>query len=504
MNYLGSLLFVGFSVRLSARFVLKSALYLFGGAILAGLVVWLATVKTEDFYLRSAFKADSIANIWMRPSLSKTSSHQPLYHQATLSAWLNSTRAAQAFENFDDWIQEYLLALDETSETADDEAQILPPVPMTPDQDTSPASGVEVQVDPYDRALGEFVRGVWESGFLTVAGSLHLDVPLWAKPLSGWFVVANQSRFSPYILEKILNHLGAREDGADLVGWLNTLPFAYVSDDGKESVVHEIVMQLSGENISELLSRLCEMGNLSERLCSDEDLEDNPLRPILFATENFQLPLNLFWTLSGEHVVWSNSRPCLLSLIAQGANPGAGCGDSPSVVAKAKIPEKTSFMSLKRRPYESGSPSVGYWGNQLALERAMRDVFTRLSAKDVRGASWAQDFLLTAGGESFRDKTLATLSGWAFDWSFWGAQLHYIGVDSGRLMTYAKCSQGSQPRGTLARNVSATQFEFLNALMSAWLGLPRSTARLSEAKPWESTETCWQAESVYRLGWSEQ
>ena len=198
-----------------------------------------------------------------------------------------------------------------------------------------------------------------------------------------------------------------------------------MSEDGKETVAHEIVMQLSGENISELLSRLCEMGNLSERYCSDEDLEDNPLRPILFATENFQLPLNLFWTLSGEHVVWSNSRACLLSLISQVSNPGSECGDSPSSKAKAKILEKTSFMQLKRRTFESESPSVGYWGNQLALEWAVRDVISRLSERDIKGASWAQDFLLTAGGESFRDRALATLTGWAFDWSFWGAQLHY-------------------------------------------------------------------------------
>lgn len=62
-------------MRQVLKLILWSALLLIMGLGFAGFMVWCATVRTEDFYARAAFRSDSLFSAWIRPLRQVTGSH---------------------------------------------------------------------------------------------------------------------------------------------------------------------------------------------------------------------------------------------------------------------------------------------------------------------------------------------------------------------------------------------------------------------------------------------
>ncbi|NBW80574.1 hypothetical protein EBR21_02360, partial [bacterium] len=166
----------------------KSALVLFVFVVAAGCAIWLATLRGEDYYLREAFRNHSAVSLWIRPKRQNQPFSRDGLTQVSLSAWLNPNRTAQAFSHFDRWIQELHLLREETDEAAKNDAYALPPFPLPQDGEDEANNLRYSDVDPYDDALSVFLGDLWSSGIVTLLGSAHLDVPWWAKPLSGWSV----------------------------------------------------------------------------------------------------------------------------------------------------------------------------------------------------------------------------------------------------------------------------------------------------------------------------
>lgn len=511
-------------MKIKGIFIFKSLFVcLISGVLMffvAGLLIWLATARSEDFYLRAALKSNAVASLWLRPSQSSSVQTAIGLNQATLSVWVNPKRASQAFVHFDDWMQEFLLVSEETHENADDEAYVLPPFPL-PSPEPSPSPGPvpalplsdenkfnqnqQASSDPYDLALSELLRDVWTSGLLTVAGSMHLKVPLAQKPLAGWLVLAAQGHWAARILDVFVDRFPGRSDGADLPSWLSSIPFVQVDDASSGLAVHEVRVDLGGRELSELFHRLCDLGNLAEEYCSDEQLEDNPLRLLFYASEDFRVQVNLYWSLRGQHFLWSNSKDCLMQLIAQPLVQINGCSDGSQQKVSVSAEDVYQWSLIKQRPSSQSTQRIGFWINHSALAEELTNLIPLMSEQMIEGGAWLQDFFQTSRGATLAEHMRVLLASWAGLWPLWGAEIEYKDSDSGALMTYARRIQprNLQLSNELSPEIASLQFDFLNAVMSAWVGLPRSTSRLMQSKPWQQTGRFWTAETVYRLGWSE-
>jgi len=492
---------VGSAVRQVLKLILLTSFLLVMSMGFAGLMVWCATARTEDFYARAAFRSDSLLSLWIRPSKQGTGSHWGEFIQADMSIWLNPSRTKKAFSNFDDWYQEYSLLKEETYEYDEGETRILPSFPVYPEQDAEESLEF-AEEDAYDASLATLIDDLWTSGFLSLSGSLHLDVPLWAKPFAGLSAVSTQMGLSSAFLETFADRFSLRADGADLPSWIAEIPFSEV--EGRTSPVREIVLDVGGREVGEFFARLCELGNLAEEYCAFDDVDSNPLSPLLMASEGFHVQLKIYWSLRGQHFVWSNSRDCLDSLISQPLVRTFQCGELRSEENEVSQNDLVQLMNFKNAIMSPDNRTAGVWLNQHLLKNAVRKMFSVLQTEDIHGAEVLRDFLNQSVGERFLQNIHLSLVEWAHRWPLWSTELEHSGSDTGRLLIHARRRLRVGEHETLQTQAAARHFTFLHALMSAWLGLPSSTSRLTQSKPWEKVGGFWRTESVYRLGWSEQ
>ena len=488
-------------MRQVLKLILWSALLLIMGLGFAGFMVWCATVRTEDFYARAAFRSDSLFSAWIRPLRQVTGSHWGEFVQADVSVWLNPSRAKKAFSNFDDWYQEYSFLKEEAIEYDEGETRILPSFPMIPEQN-SDESLEFAEEDAYDASLATLIDDLWTSGFLSLSGSLHLDVPVWAKPFAGISVVLTQMGLSSAFLETFADRFSLRADGVDLPSWITEIPFSEV--ELHASPVREIVFDVGGREVGELFARLCDLGNLAEEYCAFDDVDSNPLSPLLMASEGFHVQLKLYWSLRGQHFVWSNSRDCLESLLSQPVVRTFQCGELRSDENEVSQSDFVQLMNFKNALISRDNRSAGVWLNQHVLKNAVRKIFSVLQNEDIRGAEVLREFLNQPLGEGFLQNVDLSLVEWAHRWPLWSTELEHSGSDTGRILIHARRRLRVGEHESPQMQSVARHFSFLNALMSAWLGLPSSTSRQTQSKPWEKVGGFWRTESVYRLGWSEQ
>lgn len=482
----------------------KSALVVFTVVIAAGGAIWLATKRSEDYYLREAFRNHAAMSLWIRPSRQQQPDSRDGLSQVSLSAWLNPKRTAEAFSHFDRWIQEYHLLQEETDEAAGNDAHVLPPFPLPQDEEDDASSFPYSDVDPYDDALSAFLGDLWSSGFVTLLGSAHLNVPWWAKPLSGLSVALAHSRFSSTVLDALMDGLPLRTDGGDLPSWVSSIPFAQVDNDSEQGVIHELVVDLGGRDLAELFGRLCELENLSERYCTDEGTVENPLQPLFIASEKFKVQLVVFWSLRGEHFIWSNQKQCLTTMISGPQKSAQACSGDLLHVGSKRLAESNQLFSFKGSLLGQENQGAGMWFNQTELNTSIEKVLRLLEHQKIEGASWMQDYFLSAAGERSKFVLLGMFRDWQHNWPVWGAEMGYADSQLGRLLTYARSPVRPGVTDALNPPAALLQFEFLNGMMGAWVGLPRATVRLARSTPWHQVKDFWQAESVYRMGWSEQ
>lgn len=474
--------------------------------VVGGMTLWFATSREKNFYTVNAFAKEAPVSLWIQyPSVDGEGNTREL-QRVSVSMWFNPSQARVAFARFDDWLQEYLLILDETNEAAQDEPHVLPPVPVPPEVGdgfgADQEDGVYSERDPYDLAFANFFNDVWQSGLLTLAGSAYFDFPLWAKPFSGWLVAAAQSQFSPYIFDSLLEGLVVRSDGADLPSWLDAIPRAQAEIHSDEPFVREAFVDLGGRELAELLGRLCDLENLSEDYCSEVDPVENPLSPLLAVSENFQIQLNIFWTLRGQHLLWSNRRGCLLSLLNSGHS--AQCGGGIAAAEPRRYVDGHQLRKFAKGVSTHNGNAAGVLFNQNVLAGKIEETLDVLSGSRIEGASWLEDFFNSSAGVDFVSRVREVLGKRALGSLFWGAEIVYQDSGSGVLVNSLASLSEPPAEEQSRREVFKQQFDFLNSVMSAWIGVPHSTARLAETKPWVKKNEHWRTETVYRLGWSEQ
>lgn len=474
--------------------------------VVGGMILWFATSREKNFYTVNAFAKEAPVSLWIQfPTVDGKGNSREL-QRVSMSFWLNPRHAQSAFANFDDWLHEYLLILEETDEAAQDQPHVLPPVPVPPEEgegfDGEPEDEGYLERDPYDVAFADFFTDIWQSGLLTLAGSAYFDFPLWAKPFSGWLVAAAQSQFSPYIFDSLLEGLIVRSDGADLPSWLDAIPRAQAEIHSGEPFVREAFVDLGGRELAELFGRLCELENLSEDYCSDVDPVKNPLSPILAVSENFQIQLTVFWTLRGQHLLWSNHRGCLLSLLQSGVSDE--CSEGTAAVESRRYVDGHQLRRFAKGVSTHEQNSAGVLFNQIVLADKIEQTLRILSASTLDGASWLEDFFNSSAGDVFIGRVREVLGEKALGSNLLGAEIVYQDSGSGVLVNSLALLSGPPPEEQSRRGVFKQQFDFLNSVMSAWIGVPHSTARLAETKPWEKKNEHWRTETVYRLGWSEQ
>lgn len=474
---------------------------------LGGMILWFATSRGKNFYTVNAFSKEAPVSLWIQfPTVDDKGSSKEL-QRVSVSLWLNPAHAQRAFAHFDDWLQEYLLILEETDVAAQDEPHVLPPVPVPPEEGEGFDGAQDendgyFERDPYDLAFADFFTDVWKSGFIALAGSAYFDFPIWAKPFSGWLVAAAQSQFSPYIFDSLIAGLIVRSDGADLPSWLDAIPRAQAEIQSGEPFVREAFVDLGGRELAELFGRLCDLENLSDDYCSDVDPVENPLSPLLALSENFQIQLSVFWTLRGQHLLWSNNRDCLLTLLHSGVSDE--CGGGLAVSESQRYVDGHQLRRFAKGVSTGNVSSAGVLLNQNVLARKVEQTLGVLSTSSIDGASWLEDFFNSSAGEVFVSRVREVLGKKALGSELWGAEIVYQDSGSGVLVNSLSSSSKPPEEEQIRRLVLKQQFDFLNAVMSAWMGVPHSTSRLAETKPWVKKNEHWHTETVYRLGWSEQ
>ncbi|NBW83218.1 hypothetical protein EBR21_15830 [bacterium] len=288
---------------------------------------------------------------------------------------------------------------------------------------------------------------------------------------------------------------------------MNSIPFAQVDNDSEQGVIHELVIDLGGRDLAELFGRLCELENLSERYCNDEGSIENPLQPLFLASEQFKVQLVLFWALRGQHFVWSNQKQCLASIISGPKSSAAACSGEVSQSDSRRfeeLKELSQLFKIKGSVLGKKDQSAGMWLNQTELIASIEKVLKVIEHQNMEGASWLHDYFNSAGGETSKNNLLGLFREWQHNWPVWGAESGFADSQEGRLVTYARSQVRPGAADVLDPPAALFQFEFLNGMMGAWVGLPRATVRLARSSPWHQVKDFWQAESVYRMGWSEQ
>jgi hypothetical protein len=466
-----------------------------------GLLVWCATARSEDFYLRTSFKSGSVASFWIRPMLEKEQKLKGAFSQADVSVWLNSGRTEAAFSRFDNWWQELLLLSEESDEEAGSENQILPSFPLNPEADDTDETEFLIE-DSYDLALAELLEDIWTSGFLTFAGSVHFKVPVWAKPLAGLSGVLAQSGMSSSLVDAFADNFPLRQDALDLPSWLVTIPFSNVVN--QKSPVQDLVLDLGGRELSELFARLCDLENLSEKYCEVEEAETNPLTPLFLTSEGFHVQLKFYWALRGQHIVWSNSKECLEDLISQPAGTRFRCGDFPAAGGSHTEHEFKQLMNYKNISDAGNIRASGVWFNQKSLHLSMNKMIGDLNPDLSAGLARLLEFLNFGRRDNAFLFIQNALTEWAYLWPLWGAEIGREDTASGKLFIHALRAVRPKPQEILQPRIAVNQFSFFNSVLNAWLGLANSTTRLVQSKPWAQENGYWRAESDYRFGWSEQ
>ena len=467
--------------------------------LLFGFLVWMATARRADTYLLKSIQTNAAVTVWLNPATAESENDFLTPKKMTLSLWISPSKVSRALAHFDGWIQEYSLVRESTDEAAENESYALPPS-VLPDPDEAEYF-VE---DPYDVALRALLEDFWNSGLFVVAGSIHFKTPFWMKPFVGWIGSGIQKNAPVHFFDSKLTFSGLREDGADFPSWFSELPFAHLGVESIDGLlVHETVFDIGGEQIAALHGRLCELGNVGENWCSLSDVFENPIEPVLYATEAFKAQFSVFWALRGEHLIWSNQRECL-SVLAQGKNSERlSCGELPGEAGYPTV----SFQEreiLNTDSTKGAGMVAGFFLNQ----RAMRDSFESLASKVVAapldGATWLHDLIQGSTGGRLLKEWRSNLQGRALLLPSWGSRLNWLAPQTGQLSTFVHWFRGPGSGEQIEREWAESQFDFLYGLSAAWSGLPRGPGRLERTLPWQSQKSFWKADTVYSLGWSER
>ncbi|NBO37231.1 hypothetical protein EBU99_01470 [bacterium] len=465
-------------------------------ALSGGLLIWLATAQPADFYLLRSIQGQSVANVWLFPAHESSLKPSGNLSHLSFSLWLSPAKFPTALRHFDHWLEEYSLLREETDEAAGDDSQTIPPSILPNDE-----AELSSTVDPYDLAFANLFEDIWSSGAVSIAGSAHFDIPFWGKPFFGWIQAQLQTAAGERFLEKIFDHIGSRRDGTDLASWIGELPFANLPQPNSYALIHSVLIHLDGIQIAKLYGQLCEARNISELWCEPSDLITNPFEPLLYASENFQTQVRIYWTVRGQHFLWSNSEKCLEKMLASSASAELNCGEVSNLAALNFSQKERSLLRPTSR--KSNRNGAGFYLNQMALQRCFDEVVQVLSGENVAGASWLQDTLVSANGERVLKSIQMQLRGSALMWPSWGAILELNSSHVGHLSTFVRRLKTPEKDELVDRKAANSQFEFLSGLTSAWWGLPRGEGRLESIRPWQRQHSFWTAVSEYRLGWSE-
>ncbi|MEY4064004.1 MAG: hypothetical protein RIR26_212 [Pseudomonadota bacterium] len=468
--------------------------------IVFGFLVWLATARPADFYFIRAARENAAGGVWFEPSaLSKHGGPFQL-QRADLSLWFEPEKLNKALVHFDSWMQEFALIREITHEAVEDQNYELPPAVVP-----HPGQAMAPLEDAYDLALRNLMEDIWSSGAVSLAGSLHFRVPHWQKFLSGWLTANVPSNRTTAFFDSTLEQSGLRDDAADLLSWFSRLPYAHLSQSSQSGLVwHESVFDVSGAQLADLHSHLCDLENLPESYCESNDSDESFLDPLLFATEDFKFQFVVFWAVRGDHLLWSNRKECLLSLVADEQSDGVGCGRAPQ--QGIAIHKRESFLSHVRRdkgPREGSR--AGFYLNQSQLTQGFgQSVKKLLSIEGIQGASWLQDAMRSVSGERTVREWDARLRSAEVLKPLWGARLSLPTVQEGRLAVFLVQGHLPPEEDNSTSHSEDQFFSLLYGLNNAWFGLPRGPGRVLEVRRGKGGDAIWKTDAVYRLGWSER
>lgn len=126
---------------------------------------------------------------------------------------------------------------------------------MIPEQN-SDESLEFAEEDAYDASLATLIDDLWTSGFLSLSGSLHLDVPVWAKPFAGISVVLTQMGLSSAFLETFADRFSSAQ--MELICLVGSLKFRF----RKSKCMHLLCVKLSLMSVVERLAN-CLRGSVT-------------------------------------------------------------------------------------------------------------------------------------------------------------------------------------------------------------------------------------------------
>jgi hypothetical protein len=467
--------------------------------VIFGFLGWLATARPADFYFLRSARENASGGIWMEPSAGRGAQTQFPLQRVDISFWLDSGKMNQALAHFDSWMQEYALIREVTHESVEDESYALPPAVIP-----QPGEIVVPFEDPYDHAFQSLLEDVWSSGALAIAGSLRFEVPFWEKFMLGWLTADLPVSRARSFFDRSLADTGMRDDEADFLSWFARLPYAHLSETSESGLIlNESVFDVSGEHLAELHGHLCDLENLPDSYCQPTDAEDTPLDPLLFATEDFKVQFVVYWAIRGEHLIWSNRRPCLLSLIPTESSPAVGCSGGPKS-QRVGVRIKKFLNHLRQESDHQSGHLAGFYLNQGQLTQAFEQGVKRLlSSESIDGASWLQETLQTVSGERRVRDWHARLRVAEDFKPLWGTRLYFPSIQEGRLSLFALAGS-SRPASEISSALMEDQFfSLLYGLTNAWYGLPRGPGRRLEVQRGQVGDAVWKADAVYRLGWSD-
>jgi hypothetical protein len=286
--------------------------------------------------------------------------------------------------------------------------------------------------------------------------------------------------------------------------WLNRQPSAELERDTKDGLtVYESVLEVSADELFVLHGKLCWLGSIPDRLCSDGSFFDNPIDPFLRVSKVFKVQLKYFWTVRGGALLWSNRKECLGSAFSKSGTRFAGCVDRKPSSVKSLF-EHNSALRLHKALTSQQRDSYGLFVNEEQLLNALDAVVDSFGNSEKLQSEWLSDLLVQA--DTLRD--LRNLSNSLKLRSqlipFWGARLVENGPGSLELLTVARWNGMDEHLEKIQRDWAESQFEFLYSLKTAWSGLPRTRGRFRQSGPWRQIAEFRQSKSLFEIGWSDR